>query len=71
MNYGYGIVNGNTAGRSHYFHAGSTVGFTSFLITYPTQELSIAVLSNLDTPEASSANWRIVHDFAARFGRPQ
>ncbi len=71
MNYGYGIVNGHTAGRSHYFHAGSTVGFTSFLITYPAQELSIALLSNLDTVAASKANLRIVHDFAARFGGPQ
>ena len=52
--YGYGIETRGTGPDTAHFHAGSIPGFATYHEIHPASELSIIVLSNLDTANATS-----------------
>jgi CubicO group peptidase (beta-lactamase class C family) len=47
--YGYGLVSDTHLNRQRLFHSGGISGFASFLAYYPTEQLTIASLSNFET----------------------
>ena len=65
--YGYGLIIDHHLGRQRIRHNGGISGFTSSLIRYPNEALTIVVLSNLGT----ALPGRIAADLAAIvFGEP-
>jgi hypothetical protein len=51
--YGYGIQSREVRGRPTYFHKGWVAGFTSYDEVQPATGVSVTVLSNLDTTDAT------------------
>lgn len=51
--YGYGLVIQNYKGLKEVSHAGQTAGYSTFLARYPSQQLSIAILCNINEADAS------------------
>jgi CubicO group peptidase (beta-lactamase class C family) len=48
--YGYGVHVGKLEGHRLVWHTGGVPGFTSFLGFYPDDQLTLVMLSNLETP---------------------
>jgi CubicO group peptidase (beta-lactamase class C family) len=48
IDYAFGLSHGTRHGRATVSHTGSSWGFRAYLVRYPEQELSIAVLCNAD-----------------------
>jgi CubicO group peptidase (beta-lactamase class C family) len=66
-NYGYGMMLREEFGRRHVGHTGTIDGFTSFMVRYPAEQVTIIVLSNIGTTSAAA----IGRDLAAIvFGQP-
>jgi CubicO group peptidase (beta-lactamase class C family) len=69
MHYGYAIVIAERFGRRLYYHGGGITGFNSVLQMYPDDDLSIAILSNLDESETNGTkpSWTVADHLAATF----
>ncbi len=65
--YGYGVMTGERFGRAWWGHSGATFGFTSFLTHYPSDDVTIIVLSNLDNGSAAGLEQGLA---AVMFGEP-
>lgn len=61
ISYGYGLMSGERFARRWEGHSGGTFGFISFLTHYPSDNLSIIVLSNIENGSAM----RLEQDLAA------
>jgi CubicO group peptidase (beta-lactamase class C family) len=51
--YAYGLIVGTSDGRRRFAHGGGVPGFVSYLIYYPESQVTVAVLSNLPSGDAS------------------
>ena len=67
MGYGYGVMTGQRFGRAWWGHSGGTFGFTSFLTHYPTEDVTVIVLSNFDNGSAAGLEQGLA---AVVFGEP-
>lgn len=65
--YGYGVVAGQKFGRAWWGHSGGTFGFTSFLMHYPAEDVTVIVLSNFDNGSAGGLEQSLA---AAVFSEP-
>lgn len=52
IGYGYGVMIGHRFGRTWWGHSGATFGFTASLTHYPSDDLTVIVLANLDNGSA-------------------
>ncbi len=47
--YGYGLIIDTFEGRVRVWHAGTVPGFTTYLLWFPEEKISVAVMMNLNT----------------------
>ena len=50
--YGLGLYVGSAGGRREVYHSGATAGYRAFLVRYPAEQLSVAVLCNVTSANA-------------------
>lgn len=55
-NYGYGFMEGNLWGRRRIYHGGTVNGFKTMINIFPEPDLTVIVLSNLETAEIEQVN---------------
>ncbi len=53
LGYGLGLFVGTYKGLHEVYHSGSTVGYSAFLTRFPDQHVSVAVLCNVTTAQAT------------------
>ncbi len=67
MKYGFGWAIGALRGLPLYDHSGGLHGFQSYLVRYPDQKVTIAVLSNAEAAPPGLVPATLAHEIAERF----
>lgn len=59
LHYGYAVVLGQKHGTAVRYHGGGISGYSSVLQHYPAHNLTVAVMSNLDSDSEATAAWTV------------
>ncbi len=67
--YGYGWYTAQRSGRTWVWHSGNFAGFAAMLVTVPSAELAVVVLSNVAETDAVEVGTRVMDELLARASR--